>query len=215
MVNATAIVHAAPALGAAFVQYTAEMEAGGRLTPTAAQRFLYVMEGEVHAEIQGATHVLAPGGYAFFPAGTPHVITSEARALIAVIEKVYQPVDAIPPPPVVIGTESAVPPQPLMNDPWLEVRTLLPAHESFDCAVNVMTFQPGASLPLVEIHVMQHGLFMLQGGGIYRLGERWYPVTAGDFIWMAPYCPQWFGAIGKIPARYLIYKDFNRAPAPE
>ena len=38
----------------------------------------------------------------------------------------------------------------------------------------------------------------------------WYPVTAGDFIWMAPYCPQWFGAIGKQPAKYLIYKDFNR-----
>jgi (S)-ureidoglycine aminohydrolase len=27
---------------------------------------------------------------------------------------------------------------------------------------------------------------------------------------MAPYCPQWFGAIGKQPAKYLIYKDFNR-----
>jgi len=27
---------------------------------------------------------------------------------------------------------------------------------------------------------------------------------------MAPYCPQWFGAIGKVPAKYLIYKDFNR-----
>ena len=32
----------------------------------------------------------------------------------------------------------------------------------------------------------------------------------GDFIWMAPFCPQWFGAIGTQPAKYLIYKDFNR-----
>jgi (S)-ureidoglycine aminohydrolase len=37
-------------------------------------------------------------------------------------------------------------------------------------------------------------------------------VTAGDFIWMAPWCPQWFGAIGKTPAKYLIYKDWNRHP---
>jgi len=73
-----------------------------------------------------------------------------------------------------------------------------------------MTFQPGASLPRVEAHVMEHGLLMLAGGGIYRLGDRWYPVMAGDFIWMAPYCPQWFGAIGKTPAKYLIYKDWNR-----
>ena len=57
---------------------------------------------------------------------------------------------------------------------------------------------------------MEHGLLMLAGGGIYRLGDRWYPVTAGDFIWMAPYCPQWFGALGKTPAKYLIYKDWNR-----
>jgi (S)-ureidoglycine aminohydrolase len=29
---------------------------------------------------------------------------------------------------------------------------------------------------------------------------------------MAPWCPQWFGAIGKVPAKYLIYKDWNRHP---
>jgi (S)-ureidoglycine aminohydrolase len=75
-----------------------------------------------------------------------------------------------------------------------------------------MTYQPGAALSMVEIHVMEHGMLMLEGGGIYRLGEHWYPVTAGDFIWMAPYCPQWFGALGKSPAKYLIYKDWNRHP---
>ena len=75
-----------------------------------------------------------------------------------------------------------------------------------------MTYQPGAALPMVEIHVMEHGLLMLEGGGIYRLNDGWYPVTAGDFIWMGPYCPQWFGALGKVPAKYLIYKDWNRNP---
>jgi (S)-ureidoglycine aminohydrolase len=67
---------------------------------------------------------------------------------------------------------------------------------------------------MVESHVMEHGLLMLEGGGIYRLGDSWYPVEAGDFIWMAPYCPQWFGAIGKKPAKYLIYKDWRRHPLP-
>jgi (S)-ureidoglycine aminohydrolase len=90
------------------------------------------------------------------------------------------------------------------------VRALIPENPAFDFAVNTMTFQPGAALSMVEVHVMEHGLLMLEGGGIYRLGEKWYPVTAGDFIWMAPYCPQWFGALGKTPARYLIYKDWNR-----
>jgi (S)-ureidoglycine aminohydrolase len=36
-------------------------------------------------------------------------------------------------------------------------------------------------------------------------------VAAGDVIWMAPYCPQWFVAMGKSPASYLYYKDVNRA----
>ena len=53
---------------------------------------------------------------------------------------------------------------------------------------------------------------MLEGGGIYRLGDAWYPVEAGDFIWMGPYCSQWFGALGKRPAKYLIYKDWRRHP---
>ena len=41
---------------------------------------------------------------------------------------------------------------------------------------------------------------------------RWYPVQAGDAIWMAPFVPQWFGALGKKRSRYILYKDTYRAP---
>ena len=92
------------------------------------------------------------------------------------------------------------------------MRALIPDDAAFDFRVNTMTYQPGASLPAVESHVMEHGLLMLAGGGIYRLGDSWYPVETGDFIWMAPYCPQWFAAVGKTPAKYLIYKDWDRHP---
>jgi (S)-ureidoglycine aminohydrolase len=64
----------------------------------------------------------------------------------------------------------------------------------------------------VETHFVEHGLLMLDGGGVYRLDDNWYPVAAGDVIWMGPYCPQWFGALGATPARYLIYKNWNRDP---
>ena len=132
----------------------------------------------------------------------------ESRAVV--IEKPYRPLGALKPPGKFLGSERTAPSRPLMDDPDLQVRVLLPEDPSFDFAVNTMTFQPGAALPMVEMHVMEHGLTMLAGGGIYRLGENWYPVAVGDFIWMAPYCPQWFGAIGKTPAKYLIYKDWNR-----
>jgi (S)-ureidoglycine aminohydrolase len=99
-----------------------------------------------------------------------------------------------------------------MGDKALRVRSMMPDGPPYDFAVNTMTYDPGAALSMVEVHVMEHGLLMLEGGGIYKLSDSWYPVEAGDFIWMGPYCPQWFGALGKRPAKYLIYKDWRRHP---
>jgi (S)-ureidoglycine aminohydrolase len=56
---------------------------------------------------------------------------------------------------------------------------------------------------------------MLKGQGIYRLDADWHPVREGDVIWMAPFCPQWFTAMGKTPTSYIYYKDVNRAPMGE
>ena len=208
MRKATAIVHIAPAGGARFTQYTAELEAGGRLGPAMGQRFLYVLDGELTAEGRR----IGPGGFAYLPAAHSGVVSATASARAVVIEKPYQPLEGVSPPLFLSGTEAAMTPTLLGNDPWLEVRGLLPDNPAFDFRVNTMTYQPGASLAAVEIHVMEHGLVMLSGGGIYRLNTDWYPVQAGDFIWMGPYCPQWFGAIGKTPAKYLIYKDWDREP---
>src|ERR1700680_3741734 len=47
MAGATAIVHAAPAIGAKFTQYTAEFENHGTLAPADDQRFVYTLEGKI------------------------------------------------------------------------------------------------------------------------------------------------------------------------
>lgn len=212
MVKATAIVHAGPALSAGFTQYTVELEAGGSLGPAPSQRFVYVLEGELTVKSSGGSSSLQPGHYAYLPPGCDANLSSDLPARATVIEKEYLAIAGKNVPDFLIGREDSVPSKPLLGDPAIAVRGLVPDDATFDFAVNTLTFQPGAALPMVEIHVMEHGLLMLAGGGIYRLGESWYPVTAGDFIWMAPYCPQWFGAIGKSPAKYLIYKDWNRHP---
>jgi (S)-ureidoglycine aminohydrolase len=151
-------------------------------------------------------------GYGYLPKGFPHRLSASTATRAAVIEKRYQPLTSVDPPRVLLSHEDSVSSHALGDDPDLQVKCLLPENSSFDFAVNTMTYQPGASLSMVEMHVMEHGLLMLEGGGVYRLGDSWYPVTAGDFIWMGPWCPQWFGAIGKKPAKYLIYKDWNRHP---
>jgi (S)-ureidoglycine aminohydrolase len=214
MKKCNAIVHVGPALGAAFTQYTAEFESGGELGATDAQRFLYVLEGSVKVESEGKSHQLAARGYAFFPEGAAHQVVATQTSRVAVIEKTYLPVDSVKRPSAILSSEDKVESHALGDDPDLQVKCLLPDVMNFDFAVNTMAYQPGAALSMVEMHVMEHGLLMLEGGGIYRLGDSWYPVTAGDFIWMGPWCAQWFGAIGKVPAKYLIYKDWNRHPLP-
>jgi (S)-ureidoglycine aminohydrolase len=212
MSGCTAVVHVGPALGAAFTQYTAEFEGGGELGSTTAQRFIYVLDGAVQVDECGKLNKLGPRGFAFFPEGAPHRVAASKASRVAVFEKSHQPLTGALAPNTIVSAEDAITSHPLNDDPDLQVKCLLPDEPSFDFAVNTMTYQPGAALSMVEMHVMEHGLLMLEGGGIYRLGDAWYSVTAGDFIWMGPWCPQWFGAIGKVPAKYLIYKDWNRHP---
>ena len=206
------IIHAAPQLGARFTQMTAEFSADGKLGPTPAQRFVYVIEGHLIVTAAGKEHTLSAGGYAYFPQGMPHEMRATERTRAAVIEKLYEAEKGATAPQVVVGNEAGVNAAALMGDAALRVRSLMPDGPPYDFAVNTMTYDPGAALSMVEVHVMEHGLLMLEGGGIYKLGDSWYPVEAGDFIWMAPYCPQWFGALGKKPAKYLIYKDWRRHP---
>lgn len=212
MSKAAAVVHISPALGAGFTQYTAEFEPGGELGPTDAQRFVYVLDGGIQLEFQDKRHSLASRGFVYIPEKFAHKITASAPSRVAVFEKKYQPLDSAPAPQLIVSTEDAIASHALNDDADLQVKCLVPDHPSHDFAVNTMTYQPGAALSMVEMHIMEHGLLMLEGGGIYRLGDSWYPTTAGDFIWMGPWCPQWFGAIGKKPAKYLIYKDWNRHP---
>jgi (S)-ureidoglycine aminohydrolase len=215
MKRCTAVVHAGPALGAAFTEYTAEFEAGGVLGGTRAQRFLYVLQGSIEVAAGPTPAEIGPGGYAYFPEKLEHRVTATREGSVVVIEKVYQRLETGKSPELIVCCESSVTSHALGDDQDLQVKCLLPETPNFDFAVNTMTYQPGAALSMVEAHIMEHGLLMLEGGGIYRIGDCWYPVSAGDFIWMAPWCPQWFGAIGKVPAKYLIYKDWNRHPLAE
>ena len=215
LVGGMAIVHVGSPAGAAFAEYTVEFEAGGTLLSEGLQRFVYVLEGELELWVSGERQTLTVAGYAYIPAAVEHRFAAKSAARVVVIERrpraVAEPASKREP-ALLVGREEDCPAVSLGGDEDLQVRSLLPDGVEYDFAVNTMTYQPGAALSMVEVHVMEHGLLMLEGGGIYRLGEGWYPVTAGDFIWMGPFCPQWFGAIGKVAAKYLIYKDWNQHP---
>ncbi|MCE9531001.1 MAG: (S)-ureidoglycine aminohydrolase [Planctomycetes bacterium] len=216
-VKTKAFVLISPRMGADFTQYIASMEEGGTAAPAlpGVERVIYVLEGELALAGPKKKDVfLRPGGFAYFPPDgkIPQPFQALTMCRLNVFEKRYVPLPGTVPPAFRHGQEQDIPGDAFLGDPDARLKVLLPTTPDFDLAVNVFTYQPGAALPQVEIHVMEHGLLMLDGQGVYRLGDDWYPVKAGDVIWMAPYCPQWFVAMGKSPARYLYYKDVNRDP---
>jgi (S)-ureidoglycine aminohydrolase len=207
------VVLISPRMGARFVQYLALMELGGSGAPAPAnvERMLYVIEGNVSVLCRGGEeHHLGSGGFAYLPPDWTGTLRADDVSRLCVFEKQYTPLTGIVPPEALVGNVHEVSGTPFLGDPDAVLQVLLPDDLAFDLAVNVFTYQPGATLPMVEVHVMEHGLLMLEGQGVYRLSDSWYPVREGDAIWMAPYCPQWFVAMGKSPARYLYYKDVNR-----
>jgi (S)-ureidoglycine aminohydrolase len=212
--NATGAMHISPEMGARFVQLTVSLEKGGFSGGAAdgVERVVFVRSGAVDVKLPGGgpAQKLGVQGFAYFPPDRPHEIRATEATTLVVFEKRFQPAANVERPEALLGQASDVASEPFMGDEAARLQVLLPSDERFDMAVNVFTYQPGATLPQVEIHVMEHGLVMLDGAGVYRLGDAWYPVAAGDVIWMASYCPQWFVAMGKTPARYLYYKDVNR-----
>jgi (S)-ureidoglycine aminohydrolase len=211
--GATSVVLISPEMGAGFTELTITFTGEGRaeFPDSQIEAFVYVLHGSVTGRAKNDEQVLSAGEFMFIPAVTPWSLTQpEPGTQVHVFLKRYVSLPGIPEPGVLFGREQDVTGQPFLGDEAARLQVLLPDNPSFDLAINIFNYEPGAHLPFVETHIMEHGLLMLAGMGVYRLEDNWYPVNAGDCIWMAPYCPQWFVAMGKTPARYLYYKDVNR-----
>src|SRR5699024_6096284 len=92
----------------------------------------------------------------------------------------------------------------------LTTRLLDTTDLAYDMHVNVVTFEPGAVIPFAETHVMEHGIYVLEGKAVYRLNADWVEVEAGDYFALRACCPQACYAGGPSNFRYLLYKDVNR-----
>lgn len=211
--GATCVVLINEAMGAGFAQLLVTFAAEGRAAQPASgvQTFGYVMQGGGVLTVGKDKAKIGAGGFFYVPAGQPWGLTApKAGTQLTLFQKKYAAQPGTPLPKAVIGDAAKVKGTPFLGDPAANLQVLLPDEPAFDLSVNIFAYQPGGHLPFVEVHVMEHGLVMLGGAGVYRLEDSWYPVQAGDAIWMAPYCAQWFVAMGKVPASYLYYKDVNR-----
>ena len=203
-----------------FSQYVMEVGPGGgsdRPEPDGdAEAVLFLMEGELDVTVDGATQRLTPGGYAYLPPAsgwTAHAAGNKATRFHW-IRKRYERVDGIDaPPPLFLNEQDIAPaPMPGTEGRWATTRFVDPADLRHDMHVTIVTFQPGGLIPFEETHVMEHGLYVLEGKAVYKLNRDWVEVEAGDFMWLRAFCPQACYAGGPGRFRYLLYKDVNRHP---
>jgi (S)-ureidoglycine aminohydrolase len=207
-------VLASPALGAQFVQSLIDVPAGANMKCAGQpeiEHFYYVLSGQGRArEADASAQTLETGSFGLTPPGKEIQFTSTNSLRILLLQKRHQPARGIEMFKSIQGHESRIEKKVWADNPHSLLQTLIPDEMTFDLAMNIFTFDPGFGLPIVETHVMEHGLFFLQGKGVYFLDGEWMEVEADDFIWMGPYCPQSFYATGPKPSKYIYYKNVNR-----
>jgi (S)-ureidoglycine aminohydrolase len=201
-----------------FSQYIMEVAPGGGSdspeTDPGAEGVLFVVDGSITVTVAGADHVLTPGGYAFLPPGYGWTMRnrSDVVARFHWIRKAYEAVPGLSYPEVIFANENDIAPtvMPDTDGKWATTRFVDPTDLRHDMHVTIVTLGPGAVIPFLETHVMEHGLYVLEGKGAYRLNTDWVEVESGDFMWLRAFCPQACYAGGPGNFRYLLYKDVNR-----
>ena len=201
-----------------FSQYIVEVSPGGGSdrpeTDPQAEGVLFVVEGALVLTLGADEHRLETGGYAFLPAGSTWTLRNRGTepGRFHWVRKAYEPVDGLDAPGAFVTSDAAVTPVPMpgTNGAWATSRFADPDDLRHDMHVNIVTFAPGGVIPFAETHVMEHGLYVLEGKAVYRLNEDWVEVQEGDFMWLRAFCPQACYAGGPGPFRYLLYKDVNR-----
>ena len=201
-----------------FSQYVVEvLEGGGSDRPeqdAGAEAVLFVVSGELHLTVEGRTSVLGMGGYAYLPPGAVWALANRGpgAAQFHWIRKAYERVEGVDLPAAFVTREQDVAPvaMPRTDGTWTTTRFVDPGDVRHDMHVNIVTFEPGGVIPFPETHVMEHGLYVLEGKAVYLLNRDWVEVEEGDFMWLRAFCPQACYAGGPGRFRYLLYKDVNR-----
>lgn len=201
-----------------FSQYIMEVAPGGGSERPElndeAEGVLFVVDGSLTLTLDGKPHVMEPGGYAFIPPASDWTLKNTGSDLVRFhwVRKRYESVDGIDMPTAFVVNENDIAPiaMPDTDGKWATSRFVEPDDVRHDMHVNIVTFQPGGLIPFPETHVMEHGLYVLEGKAVYKLNQDWVEVEAGDFMWLRAFCPQACYAGGPGPFRYLLYKDVNR-----
>ena len=201
-----------------FSQYIMDVAPGGGSDapePDAGvEGVIFVVEGELALTYGGMTHAMSAGGYAYLPPGLKWTLRNPGHgpARFHWVRKLYETAPGVDIPEAFVTNEREIEISwmPDTGERWGTTRFVSPSDIRHDMHVNIVTLRPGARIPFEETHVMEHGLYVLEGQAVYKLNTDWVEVEPGDFMWLRAFCPQACYAAGDRPFRYLLYKDVNR-----
>lgn len=201
-----------------FSHYLVEVAAGGGSdkpeTFSGVEHIVFVTAAMLEITIDGTLHKVEAGGYVYLPPTAVWSARNNGKdtAHFHWIRKQYEAVEGLDQPDAFVTNENGIEPiaMPDTNNGWTTKRFVSPDDLRHDMHVNIVTFQPGVVIPFMETHVMEHGLYVLEGKGAYKLNQDWVEVEAGDYMWLRAFCPQACYGAGDSPFRYLLYKDVNR-----
>jgi len=201
-----------------FSHYLVEVESGGGSgtpeTDEGVESTLFVTKGDLTLTIDGKSYELECGSYAYIPPSAKWTMfnTGPKQANFHWFRKSYQKVKGLDEPDAFVVQEKEIEAyvMPGSNDGWSTKRFVDKTDLRHDMHITIVSFEPGTVIPFMEAHVMEHGLYVLEGKGVYKLNQDWVEVEAGDYMWLRAYCPQACYAGGDGTFRYLLYKDVNR-----
>ena len=216
--GARAWVLARPLSGFAetFSYYVMDVEEGGGSSnpdpDPKAEAVLFVVKGSASLVLDGITHELVAGSYVYIAAGCAWSLSANSQTIFHWVRKSYAPADGVEHPDSFVTHDDEAKPIEMAGAEgiWSTSRFVDPSDLRHDMHVNIVNFAPGGIIPFAETHVMEHGIYILQGTARYYLNGDWVDVEPGDFLWLRAFCPQACITTGDEPFRYLLYKDVNR-----
>ncbi|AMO57405.1 hypothetical protein GZ77_15515 [Endozoicomonas montiporae] len=207
-----------PKIGCSFVWYTGTVASDGYTSkPFASEEgiesFIWVMDGDGELEVRvGEESVtLGQGGFAYAPDNEALEFKNTGRDDVRVIlyKQRYIPAEGKQP-YAVFGNTNDIPEVNYMGLEQVFLKDLLPIDTHFDMNFHILSFAPGGCHPFIETHVQEHGAYLLEGEGIYLLGNDWVQTMKEDFIWFGPFTQQACYGTGNGRFTYIYSKDCHR-----
>lgn len=202
-----------PAMGASFLECRLKIFRDGGTKEAIVspyESFLFMLDGEAEVNIAGKNYHMEKEGFCYIPPMTDFTVKNKKceETSLLWIRKKYIPTKFYPMPDVLVSSTLDIP---VTRTTAEKVQMCLPeSNLRYDMGCNIMAFDPGVTFPCTEMHVFEHGEYVLNGRASIFLNGTHHEMMPEDFVYINAFCPHYVTTYGPGEMRYLLYKDLSR-----